>query len=361
MRFPSLTECLTTDKNITFTSEVNCNFSKIAFQSQRRNCHGRAEEPRDEKEDKIEPSGTAVDSTNIVVNGLGNCLLGYPNKSTCNAETVDLRELNKDKCQTVAVHSAKSGRTKMELHNSTSTQSLGLNSVAGESIVFSKKSRRVVIFFSIVCFLLLSACVILSVLYARQVKQANQVNGNGESAIPTTMPSTDVCNTAECLKVAGEFMRNINSSVDPCDDFYHYACDGWIRDNPIAPSENEQATYIKTTKLTLAKLRGLIEDATNLKPGSALRKVHDHYTACMDEREVERTSAKELMELLREFGSWALDNSTWNETAWEWKDALLKIHKVYSDDETPLFWLDVAEDPTNSSRYLLTVIRCYFF
>lgn len=306
------------------------------------------------------PSGAAVDSTNIVVNGLGNCLHPYPNKATRNAETVDLRELNKTKCQTVAVHSAKSGRTRMELHNSTSTQSLGLNSVAGESIVFTKKSKRLVVFFGIGCFLLLAACVTLSVLYAHELtKLAKQVTGvdNGNTP-PTTMPSTDVCNTADCLRVAGEFMKNINRSVDPCDDFYHYACDGWIRDNPIPPSENEQATYLKTSRLTFKKLRGLIEDETNLAPGSALKKVRDHYTACMDEREIERTSTKELMELLREFGSWALDNSTWNETAWEWKDVLMKLHQVYSDNDVPLFALDVVEDPTNSSRYLLTVITC---
>lgn len=286
------------------------------------------------------------------MNGLGNCLVAYPNKPTCNAETVDLRELNKGKCQTVVVHSAKSGVSKMEL--STSTQSLGVNSIAGQSSVFTKKSKRALVCVALVCVLLLAACVILSVLYAQQVKkQGNKVNGNGHG--PTVSPSTrDVCVTSDCLQIAAEFTKNINRSVDPCDDFYHYACDGWIRDNPIPPSMNQQATYIKTSKLTFEKLRGLLEDNTDLRPGSALKKARDHYTACMDEREVDRTSTKEVIDLLRGFGSWALDNSTWNETSWEWQEALLNIQKVYSQ-ASPLFSLDVVEDPTNSSRYLLTV------
>lgn len=319
---------------------------------------------RDNEENNEGPSGTPVE-TKTVVNGIGNCLATYPNKPTRNAERVDLCELNhKDKCQTIVVHSEKSGRTKMELHNSTSTQSLGVNSTAGQSIVFSKSNKRLLICFALACFLLIVACVILSVLYVEQVKKPKKLDDQNTSNSSGTS-SQDVCFSPDCLEIAAEFTRNINRSVDPCNDYYSYACGGWMHYNPIPPSENEYATHVKAAKLTSVKLRDLLDEATNLKPGP-LKKARDYYTACMDEREADRTATDQIWRLLREFGSWALDNSsTWNETKWEWKESLLKIQKVFSVKKSPLFGFEVVEDPTNSSRYLLkvfvyTVVFVYF-
>jgi predicted metalloendopeptidase len=159
------------------------------------------------------------------------------------------------------------------------------------------------------------------------------------------------------LKIAGEFTRNINTSVDPCEDFYHYACDGWIKDNPIPPSENEQATFFKLGKATSESLRSLLEAATDLEPGSPVRKARDYYTSCMDEREVERTAKTQIKGIIQRVGSWSLGtNSTgWNASSWSWKEALLKIHKELNVDKSPLFALEVVEDPKNSKRYLIKV------
>eukprot|EP01083_Nonionella_stella_P088651 247193_1 len=45
---------------------------------------------------------------------------------------------------------------------------------------------------------------------------------------PNDAKSVTLCTTAACVSLADEIQRCINTSVDPCDDFFHYSCDGYI-------------------------------------------------------------------------------------------------------------------------------------
>ena len=46
---------------------------------------------------------------------------------------------------------------------------------------------------------------------------------------------TDICNTTDCIKAAKLIYESINASVDPCDDFYEFACGKWIERHEIPP------------------------------------------------------------------------------------------------------------------------------
>ena len=40
--------------------------------------------------------------------------------------------------------------------------------------------------------------------------------------------ATAVCNTPECVKAAYTLIRNMDPTADPCEDFYQYACGGYV-------------------------------------------------------------------------------------------------------------------------------------
>ena len=248
----------------------------------------------------------------------------------------------------------------MEMCSAPSTQSLGVHSVQGK-ITFRESRKRVEICLLGLCAILLLVCTVLAVLFAIELANGTEDGSPPErTSPPTSAPSPTtgaseprVCNTAECLEIAARFTQNMNDSVDPCEDFFHFACDGWIRDNPIPPSENEYITFIKKIQANNEKLRNVLEDATGTH-NDPIMKAKRFYRSCMNEGEVERTTKQQMLELIRGLGSWALDNQTWNQSKWNWKRVLLTIQKTFLHS-SPLFTIDVSTNPRYSNKHIVKV------
>jgi neprilysin len=52
-----------------------------------------------------------------------------------------------------------------------------------------------------------------------------------------------LCTTKACVTAAAAILQTMDQSVKPCDDFYQYACGGWIKNNILPEGKSLWGTF----------------------------------------------------------------------------------------------------------------------
>ena len=122
---------------------------------------------------------------------------------------------------------------------------------------------------------------------------------------PQPAPVPDFCTTPACVKYAALLVDNMDPSVNPCEDFWSFACGGWAervkvpqgRDSWSIDDELAAKVEFQIKKL----LEGPIEKNTQF---SAERKVKQYYLSCMDVDAVEKAGKAPLVDIINSLGGW---------------------------------------------------------
>src|SRR5690348_5868112 len=93
----------------------------------------------------------------------------------------------------------------------------------------------------------------------------------------------------QAQQVPGFDLGSLNRNVDPCANFYQYACSGWMTSNPLPGDASRWGRFDVLQDRNRMLLKDVLEAAAVDRPNrSALeQKIGDFYAACMDEKNIE--------------------------------------------------------------------------
>jgi len=89
---------------------------------------------------------------------------------------------------------------------------------------------------------------------------------------------------------------SMDSTIDPCVDFYKYSCGGWMKKNPIPADQSSWSVYGKLQDDNFLQLRGLLESAAAATGQRTpyTQKIGDYYASCVNEPEIEQAGIAPL-------------------------------------------------------------------
>jgi putative endopeptidase len=147
-------------------------------------------------------------------------------------------------------------------------------------------------------------------------------------------------------KVSGFDLSSLDRTVDPCVDFYQFACGTWMRNNPIPSDQSRWGRFNDLADRNREVLHQILERAASPSPShdAITRKIGDYYAACMNEPAIDALGAKPLQPELARIG--ALSDKR------ELFPALARLHRLGVDAG---FGFYPAADMHDSTRFVANI------
>ena len=88
----------------------------------------------------------------------------------------------------------------------------------------------------------------------------------------------------------------VDKTVDPCENFYRYSCNGWFKRNPLPPDQTSYGRFTELYELNRLHLRQILEDVSKADPNRTPneQKIGDEYASCMDTAAVNKAGITPL-------------------------------------------------------------------
>ncbi|KAJ7984251.1 hypothetical protein DPEC_G00362720 [Dallia pectoralis] len=156
---------------------------------------------------------------------------------------------------------------------------------------------------------------------------------------------------------------NIDPTIQPCQDFYSFACGGWLRRHGIPEDKLSYGIITAIGEHNEEKLRRLLLEPVHRRGAdSAERKVKEFYRSCVNIQEIDNLGSGPMTEVIDSCGGWDLVGAPSGGAGWEsstaparpdFNELLYRTQGVYST--AVFFSLTVNVDDKNSSRNAIRI------
>ncbi|MBR5729166.1 MAG: M13 family metallopeptidase [Prevotella sp.] len=153
--------------------------------------------------------------------------------------------------------------------------------------------------------------------------------------------------SAQELK-SGLVMTNLDTNVRPQDDFYEYACGGWMKNNPLPAAYSRYGSFDRLQEDNDKRINGILDELLKgtYAKGTVEQKLSDFYKLAMDQKRRNKEGVKPVMPIINKM------------EAAKTKEELFEIQKdlmLYGDQQ--FMYMGFGADEKNAKMNILNVYQ----
>ncbi|KGL77597.1 Neprilysin [Tinamus guttatus] len=164
-----------------------------------------------------------------------------------------------------------------------------------------------------------------------------------------------VCKTSDCIKSAARIIENMDTTAEPCKDFYQYACGGWLKRNVIPETSSRYSNFDILRDELEVVLKDVL-DKTNSNDITAVQKAKTLFRSCINETAIDSRGGMPLISLLSNVSDWPVATDNWDSSygvTWTAETAIAQLNAVYGKKVLINFF--VGTDDKNSTAHIIHI------
>ncbi|NWQ85738.1 NEP protein, partial [Burhinus bistriatus] len=154
---------------------------------------------------------------------------------------------------------------------------------------------------------------------------------------------------------AARILENMDTTAEPCNDFYQYACGGWLKRNVIPETSSRYSNF----DILRDELEVVLKDVLDIPSNNdiiAVQKAKTLYRSCINETTIDSRGGRPLISLLPNVSEWPVATTNWDSTygiAWTAETAIAQLNSRYGKKVLINFF--VGTDDKNSSAHIIHI------
>lgn len=167
-----------------------------------------------------------------------------------------------------------------------------------------------------------------------------------------------ICTTPACLKAATQIVTYVDQDVNPCDDFFKFACGRYIKD----ASNGIQSSPLRLLQKQLEnELDEITKQPINENDHRLVKLQKELINGCLNENGTSEESLNTFKTMLAELHGWpVVVGYGWREHLFDWKDTVYRLRQkgyFYS----MVLEIGMAVDPDDMNKFIVRVCRIMYF
>lgn len=165
---------------------------------------------------------------------------------------------------------------------------------------------------------------------------------------------TNTCTTAGCTKASALMRSYMDESVNPCTDFYDFACGKFVRDQVLSDDKSIYNTFSIVQDKIDGEVTAILTQEPQLNESKPFRLAKMFAKTCLDEKTLNEKGITPMVEILDRYGGWpVVQGNDWKSDNWNWYEMMKRISRDGLEDLILGYY--ISADLKNTNRRILSV------